>query len=208
MTDLLNIDYLDLPSRSLEEIKDWFNVKEEGHNLESAAHVREKYGDNEIDYGTEKPLWKIIVEAYFTPFTLVLFALAAVSFFTDFIIVPVEEQEVFGPIIIVSLVLLSGTTTLIQTLRSNRSVKELESMVEVTSAIKRNGEYSEIRTEDIVIGDWVRLQAGDMIPADIRLVETKDLFISQTSLTGESYPVEKRAQKEILEVTKIGRAHV
>ncbi len=201
MKDLFNIDYFDLASSSLEEIKSWFNVKEEGHNKESAARVREKYGDNEIDYGTEKPLWKIVVDAYFTPFTLVLFALAVVSFLTDFIFVPVEEQEIFGPIIIIVLVLLSGTMTLIQTLRSNRSVEELESMVEVTSAIKRNGKYSEIRTEDIVVGDWVRLSAGDMIPADIRLVDTKDLFISQTSLTGESYPVEKRAQIEITEVT-------
>ena len=91
--------------------------------------------------------------------------------------------------------------TLIQTIRSNRSVEQLESMVEVTSAVKRDGKYTEIRTEDIVIGDLVRLKAGDMIPADIRLIQTKDLFISQTSLTGESYPVEKRAQTEITEVT-------
>ncbi|MDN6161317.1 MAG: magnesium-translocating P-type ATPase [Atopostipes sp.] len=201
MKDLLNIDYFKLASESLENIKDWFDVKEHGYDNQSAEKIREEYGDNEIDYGTEKPLWKIIVDAYLTPFTLVLFALAAVSFLTDFILVPVEEQEIFGPIIIVVLVLLSGTTTLIQTLRSNQSVEELESMVEVTSAIKRDGEYSEIRTEDIVIGDWVRLKAGDMIPADIRLVETKDLFISQTSLTGESYPVEKRAEAEISEAT-------
>ncbi len=201
MKDLFNIDYFELASESIDKIKDRFTVKEEGHTAESAAKVRDKYGDNEIDYGTEKPLWKIVVEAYFTPFTLVLFALALVSFLTDFVFVPVDEQEIFGPIIIVVLVLLSGTMTLIQTLRSNRSVEELESMVEVTSAVKRDGEYSEIRTEDIVIGDWVRLKAGDMIPADIRLVETKDLFISQTSLTGESYPVEKRANKEISKVT-------
>ncbi len=201
MKDLFKIDYFDLASRPIKEIKDWFGVKEDGYSDEEAARVREEYGDNEIDYGTEKPLWKIVVEAYFTPFTLVLFALAIVSFLTDFIFVPVEEQEIFGPIIIIVLVLLSGTMTLIQTLRSNRSVQELESMVEVTSAIKRDGKYSEIRTEDIVLGDWVRLSAGDMIPADIRLVETKDLFISQTSLTGESYPVEKRAEIEVKEVT-------
>lgn len=201
MKNLLQIDYYDLASRSLEEIKDWFGVKEEGLTTENAANVREKYGDNEIDYGTDKSLWQIVVEAYFTPFTLVLFALAAVSFLTDFILVPVEEQEIFGPIIIIVLVLLSGTMTLIQTLRSNQSVKELESMVEVTSAIKRNGAYSEIRTEDIVLGDLVRLKAGDMIPADVRFIETKDLFISQTSLTGESYPVEKRAKTKITEKT-------
>nr|WP_300003765.1 magnesium-translocating P-type ATPase [Tissierella sp.] len=201
MKNLFDINYFDLASLPLQEIKDKFNVKDEGHSQESAARVREEYGDNEIDYGTDKPLWKIVVEAYFTPFTLVLFVLAAVSFLTDFIFVSVEEQEIIGPVIIIVLVLLSGTMTLIQTLRSNSSVKQLESMVEVTSAIKRDGKYSEIRTEDIVIGDWVRLQAGDMIPADIRLCESKDLFISQTSLTGESFPVEKRADVKITQLT-------
>ena len=201
MKNLFDIDYFDLASRPLEEIEEWFKVKPEGLTDEEAEEIREEYGDNEIDYGTEKPLWKIVVEAYFTPFTLVLFALAAVSFMTDFIFVAVEDQEIFGPIIIVVLVVLSGTMTLVQTLRSNKSVEALESMVEVTSAIKRNGEFSEIRTEDIVVGDWVRLKAGDMIPADIRLVVSKDLFIAQTSLTGESYPVEKRAMSEVVEVT-------
>ena len=199
--NIKNIDYFELASKPIKEIWKLFNATEEGHTSEKADQVREKFGDNEIDYGTEKPLWRIIVEAYFTPFTLVLFGLAFVSFLTDYVFVPAGEQEALGAIIIVVLVLLSGTMTLIQTIRSNKSVEELESMVEVTSAVKRNGTYSEIRTEDIVIGDLVRLKAGDMIPADIRLIQTKDLFISQTSLTGESYPVEKRAATEVTEVT-------
>ena len=104
MKDLLKLDYFELASQSLEQLKEEFSVKEEGYNEESASRVREKYGDNEIDYGTEKSLWQIVKEAYFTPFTLVLFALAAVSFLTDFILVPVEEQEIMGPIIIIVLV--------------------------------------------------------------------------------------------------------
>lgn len=199
--NIKNLDYFELASKPIKEIWKLFNATEEGHSSEKADQVREEFGDNEIDYGTEKPLWRIIVEAYFTPFTLVLFGLAFVSFLTDYVFVPAGEQEALGAIIIVVLVLLSGTMTLIQTIRSNKSVEELESMVEVTSAVKRDGTYSEIRTEDIVIGDLVRLKAGDMIPADIRLIQTKDLFISQTSLTGESYPVEKRADTEVTEVT-------
>ena len=199
--DIKKIDYFELASKPIKEIWEIFDATEDGHSYEKADRVREKFGDNEIDYGTEKSLWHIIVEAYFTPFTLVLFGLAFVSFLTDYVLVPAGEQEALGSLIIVVLVLLSGTMTLIQTIRSNRSVEQLESMVEVTSAVKRDGKYTEIRTEDIVIGDLVRLKAGDMIPADIRLIQTKDLFISQTSLTGESYPVEKRAQTEITEVT-------
>ena len=174
MRDLLTIDYFELASRPISEIKEWFGVKEEGHTEESAAVVREQYGDNEMDYGTEKPLWKTVIEAYFTPFTLVLFALALLSFITDYVMVDPEEQELYGPIIIVVLVFLSGTMTLIQTIRSDKSVEALESMVEVTSAIKREGKFSEIRTEDIVLGDVVHLSAVDIIQADIRLIETKD----------------------------------
>ena len=76
-----------------------------------------------------------------------------ISFLTDYVFVEAAEREILGPIIIVVLIILSGTMSLIQTIRSNQSVEALESMVEVTSAVKREGQYQEIRTEDIVIGD-------------------------------------------------------
>lgn len=198
---LNDLNYFELASKTLKEIQKLFDTSEAGHSSEKADKVREEFGDNEIDYGVEKPMWRIVLDAYITPFTLVLFALAFISFLTDYVFVPGQEKEAMGSMIIVILVLLSGTMTLIQTIRSNRSVEKLESMVEVTSAVKRDGNYSEIRTEDIVIGDLVRLKAGDMIPADIRLMQAKDLFISQASLTGESYPVEKRASTKVVEVT-------
>lgn len=195
------LNYFELASKPIDEIWKLFNTSEEGYTTEEADRVREEAGSNEIDYGVEKPMWRVVLEAYITPFTLVLIALALISFFTDYVLVPEGEEEVIGPVIIILLVILSGTMTLVQTIRSNQSVDELESMVEVTSAVKRNGAYSEIRTEDIVIGDLVQLKAGDMIPADLRLLQTKDLFVSQASLTGESYPVEKRAQTKITEVS-------
>ena len=195
------LGYFELASKPILEIKEIFKVKADGFKENEADQIRTEYGDNEIDYGTEKSLWRYIFEAYFTPFTLVLLSLALISFLTDYVFVEASEREILGPIIIVVLIILSGTMSLIQTIRSNQSVEELESMVEVTSAVKREGKYQEIRTEDIVIGDLVRLKAGDMIPADIRLLNSKDLFVSQTSLTGESHPVEKRALDEIEEPT-------
>ena len=184
--NILELDSFELASKPLKEIWKLFDANEKGHSTKKAEQIREEFGDNEIDYGTEKSMWRLIVEAYFTPFTLVLFGLALVSFLTDYVFAPAGEKDILSALIIVVLVLLSGTMTFIQTIRSNQSVEQLESMVEVTSAVKREGEFKEIRTEDIVIGDIVRLKAGDMIPADIRLTQTKDLFISQTSLTGEA----------------------
>lgn len=191
------LGYFELASKPILEIKEIFKAKADGFKENEADQIRSEYGDNEINYGNEKSLWRYIFEAYFTPFTLVLLGLALISFLTDYVFVDPAEQEILGPIIIVVLIILSGTMSLIQTIRSNQSVEALESMVEVTSAVKREGQYQEIRTEDIVIGDLVRLKAGDMIPADIRLLNSKDLFVSQTSLTGESHPVEKRAKDEV-----------
>lgn len=201
MKDILKLNYFELASKTRTEIWGLLNASDAGRSSSEAAEIREEFGDNTIEFGEEKSLWKSIFEAYITPFTLVLVALAAISFLTDYALVPSLERELYTPIIIMIMVFLSGTMTLVQSLRSDRSVNQLESLIEVTSAVKRDGEFTEIRTEDIVLGDLVRLKAGAMIPADMRLMQTKDLFISQASLTGESYPVEKKAQAEVVDVT-------
>lgn len=201
MKEIIKLNYFELASKPLTEILKIYDTNEAGRTTEEAAEVRAAFGDNTIDFGEEKSLWKTVVESYITPFTLVLAVLAGISFMTDYVLAPVSEKELYSPIIIIILVLLSGSMTLIQSIRSNRSVEQLESMIEVTSAVKRDGIFREIRTEDIVLGDIIRLKAGDMIPADMRLIRTKDLFISQASLTGESYPVEKKANAAVTEVT-------
>ncbi|RDC48317.1 magnesium-translocating P-type ATPase, partial [Acinetobacter sp. RIT592] len=116
-----------------------------------------------------------------------------ISFITEYLLAAPADKDLFGVIIIFAMVLVSGTMTLIQSVRSNQAAEKLKSLVKVTAAVKRDGEYKEIPMEEIVCGDQVRLSAGDMIPADMRLLSAKDLFISQAALTGESYPVEKHA---------------
>lgn len=81
--------------------------------------------------------------------------------------------------------------------------EELKKMVKVTDNVKRNGQYTEIPADEIVVGDLVQLSARDMIPADVRLLKTKDLFINQSALTGEFYPVEKLAEWPILKARRI-----
>lgn len=135
-----------------------------------------------------------ILKAYITPFTLVLIALGIISFITEYVLAAPGDKDLFGVAIIFTMVIVSGTMTLIQSVRSNQAAEKLKSLVKVTAAVKRNGEYTEIPMEEIVCGDLVRLSAGDMIPADMRLLSAKDLFISQAALTGESYPAEKHAK--------------
>ena len=127
-----------------------------------------------------------ILKAYITPFTLVLIALGIISFITEYVLAAPGDKDLFGVAIIFTMVIVSGTMTLIQSVRSNQAAEKLKSLVKVTAAVKRNGEYTEIPMEEIVCGDLVRLSAGDMIPADMRLLSAKDLFISQAALTGKA----------------------
>lgn len=95
-------------------------------------------------------------------------------------------------VIILTMVLISGTLRFIQESRSGSAAEKLLAMITTTCTVSRKGEKAmEIPMDDLVVGDIVHLSVGDMIPADIRILDAKDLFVSQASLTGESEPVEK-----------------
>ena len=95
-------------------------------------------------------------------------------------------------LIILAMVVISGTLRFVQESRSGNAAEKLLSLITTTcTVIRKNKEKTEIPMEELVVGDLVHLSAGDMIPADVRILEAKDLFVSQASLTGESEPVEK-----------------
>jgi len=89
------------------------------------------------------------------------------------------------------MIILSGAIKLFQEGRSSKSSEKLKQMIKTTTAVKRNGLIKERSIEEVLPGDIIKLSAGDMIPADLRIISAKDLFITQSSLTGESEPVEK-----------------
>lgn len=88
------------------------------------------------------------------------------------------------------MVILSGTMSFVQSVKSSNAVEKLQNMIKVTATVIRDKKQMEIPIEEVVCGDLVQLSAGDMIPADLRLIQSKDLFVSQSSLTGESFPIE------------------
>ncbi|WP_297077656.1 magnesium-translocating P-type ATPase, partial [uncultured Enterococcus sp.] len=181
--------------KTIQNILEYFDTSHKGLTAEQAEQMRERYGDNKISSGKKTPFILEVIKAYITPFTLVLISLGIISFFTEFVLPPKGDKDLFGVIIIFTMVIVSGTMTLIQSVKSSQAAEKLTSMVKVTSLVKRDGMYNEIPMEEIVCGDRVKLAAGDMIPADMRIISAKDLFISQSALTGESYPVEKRAEE-------------
>lgn len=183
--------------KTVANVFETFHTSKKGLSEKQASIARERYGDNKISYGKKTPFILEVLKAYITPFTLVLIGLGLTSITTDVLMAAPADRDYFGSAIIFTMVIISGTMTLIQSIRSNHAAEKLKSLVKVTATVRRKNQFLELPIEEIVCGDVVKLSAGDMIPADVRLTVTKDLFVSQSALTGESYPVEKRAESQI-----------
>ncbi|MCT4469692.1 magnesium-translocating P-type ATPase [Mycoplasma sp. HS2188] len=153
----------------------------------------EIYGSNKLDKKSNNTLWNKIVTSFFNPFSIILIVLSLISLVTDVILKLVnnEKAEPATMIIILSMVLLSGILHLVEEIRSSSSSDKLIKMISTTARVQRNGIYYELPLEEIVVGDIIVLAAGDIIPADVRILSAKDLFVSQSSLTGESHSIEK-----------------
>ena len=178
----------------IDAIYEKLDTTPEGIDESRVEEYREKYGDNKITRGKKVPLMKHLFDSFASPFTLILLCLVIVSIFTDVIMVAPGQANYATVIIIVAMVLLSGVLRFVQETRSGNAAESLLKMIKTTTNVQRQGkENEEIPLEDVVVGDIVHLAAGDMIPADVRIIRAKDLFISQSALTGESVAVEKIA---------------
>ena len=152
---------------------------------------RDTYGENVITKGQEDSMIKKIYESIINPFTVILLVIALVSFITNVWLAKPGEQDPTTSIIIVTLVLISGGIRFIQELRSDKAASNLSRMIVNTATVLRDGSEQEIPIDEIVVGDVIKLSAGDMIPADVVLIDSRDFFVQQSGLTGESDPVEK-----------------
>ena len=173
-----------------------------GHDAEAVSASRAKYGSNKVTREKKKSLPRRLADAFINPFTAILFFLALVSTTTDMVFpyfslfgsTP-EDFDCLTIVIILTMVIISGTLRFVQESRSGNAAERLLAMITTTCTVTRKGqEKVEIPMDELVVGDIVHLSAGDMIPADVRILEAKDLFVSQASLTGESEPVEKLPQ--------------
>ena len=164
-----------------------------GLTAEQAEAAREKYGSNRLAKPKRKSAPRRLLEAFADPFSLVLLLLAVVSAFTDIVFVAPAQRNYMTVGIITVMVAVSGVLRFVQETRSGNVAEKLSAMIHTTACLERDGVRQELPMEEIAVGDIVHLSAGDMIPADLRILNAKDLFISQSALTGESEPVEKTA---------------
>lgn len=182
-----------------------------GLDLDEVNQNRIKFGSNKVTHEKKKSFFKRLISAFINPFTAILLCLAIVSTTTDMIFPyfslfgsQPEDFDCLTVVIIFTMVFISGMLRFVQEARSGNAAAKLLAMITTTCTVKRkNEDKSEIFMDDLVVGDIVYLSAGDMIPADVRIIEAKDLFISQASLTGESEPIEKTADTIKQEVATI-----
>ena len=175
-----------------EELLTKFGTSADGVEERLVGSYRDRYGSNKVTRGKKTSLAARLFKAFVNPFTVVLFGLGIMSFFAEVVWAEPDEEGILGVIIISVMVLISGILRFVQETRSGNAAENLLKMIKTTTNVRRkeNG-ASEISIEEVVVGDIVHLSAGDMIPADMRIIQAKDLFISQSALTGESEPVEK-----------------
>ena len=176
-----------------DKVLEVFNSSLEGISEKEADKRLKEYGLNKIPHKNKKTIFKRIAEGFINPFTLILFALAVISIFTDILIPFFKNEEIsFLTVIIIStMITVSGLIRFIQEYKSDNASEKLLNMIKSSSIVLRENIKKEINSENLTVGDIVFINAGNIIPADIRIIESNNLTVSQSVLTGESEPLEK-----------------
>ena len=171
----------------------FYHTSLKGLDQEQVEENRDLYGENTITKGQEDSIFKKIYESIINPFTIILLVIAFISLVTNVWLAKPGQEDPTTSIIIVVLVLISGGIRFVQELRSDKATTNLSKMIVNTATVIRDGLEQELPIDELVVGDLVKLSAGDMIPADVILFESRDFFVQQSGLTGESDAVEKLA---------------
>lgn len=173
---------------SLKNIDDF--IKENNIDTKNGLNEKQieeninKYGLNEIRQNKPKQWYNYFFESLLSPFNLILLGIAVVLIYTDVIL---PETKNYSNIIVI--LILTAVSTLLEfseVFKSNKAAEKLKSLIETKALVLRNGREEKIALNQITVGDIIILSAGDIIPADLKIIEAKDLYVSQSTLTGES----------------------
>lgn len=165
----------------------------QGCTGQEAEERRTRYGSNRLAGRASDTVLYRLRRAFINPFSIVLFVLALISFVTDVLLASNFSRDMTTVAIILAMLLISGVVRLVQELRAKRVADHLTGMIAANVQVLRDGRWTELSSTQLVVGDQVRLAAGDRVPADLRLIAANDLFVSQSVITGESAILEKNA---------------
>ncbi len=160
-----------------------------------------RYGKNEIKGNKPKRWHNYFFESLFSPFNSILMGIILVLLYTD---VYLPEKPSWANIIVIAVLIIASTLLeFFEEFRSNRAAEKLKELVATTATVLRDGKQISIPINEVTLGDIVLLSAGSMIPADLRIIEAKDLYVGQSSLTGESDAVRKEANSKLLNESEL-----
>jgi Mg2+-importing ATPase len=192
-----DFDYVSAP---IEAVFEKLNTSAKGLSEAEAKSRLEEYGYNEPARKKKRTILFQILSKFVNPLVIVFLIIAGFSLFFG---------ERIQALFVILMAIMSVSLSFIQEYRAGKETEKLSEMVRATTTVYRNGKAKEVKIREIVPGDIVDLFAGDMVPADLRIISCKDLFINQASLTGESFPIEKIAElihpksKSVSELTNI-----
>lgn len=172
-----------------------FKITDKGLSEKDVIERTNKYGYNEVTQTKSKKWYHYLFRSLFTPFNSILIGIALVLSYTDVYLA--EDPNYANIIVILVLVAVSTFLDFFSEYRSNLAAEKLKQLVSTTTTVIRNGEKKNIPFRELVLGDTVILSAGDMIPADLRIIESKDLYVGQSTLTGESDAIKKLESTEL-----------
>ena len=179
---------------SKDEFLEKYKVKETGLSTKKAEENIRNLGLNEIKQAKPKKWYHYFLESLLTPFNCILIGISIILVYTDIYLAEVPSYA--NIIVIAVLVIASTLLDFFESYRSNKAAEKLKEMVATTAVVIRNGKEVEVPVKNITLGDIVLLSAGSLIPADLRIIEAKDLYVGQSSLTGESDSVKKSVELE------------
>ena len=184
-----------------EDFKKKHNVSDKGLSSAKAAENFRNLGPNQVKQSKPKKWYNYFFASLFSPFNSILLGISFILIYTD-IILP-ENPSPANIIVIAVLIIVSTLLEFIEVFRSNNAAEKLKELVETTATVIRNGKEKKIPIKEVTLNDIVVLSAGDMIPADLRIIESKDLYVGQSSITGESDAVRKLTNTELESIDDI-----
>ena len=184
-----------------EDFKKKHKVSDKGLSSAKAAENFRNLGPNQVKQSKPKKWYNYFFASLFSPFNSILLGISFILIYTD-IILP-ENPSPANIIVIAVLIIVSTLLEFIEVFRSNNAAEKLKELVETTATVIRNGKEKKIPIKEVTLNDIVVLSAGDMIPADLRIIESKDLYVGQSSITGESDAVRKLTNTELESINDI-----
>lgn len=174
---------------------------EKGLSNEQVENRLSTYGKNEMKQKKQKKWYNYLLDSLLSPFNIILMGITIILIYTDIILT--SPPSYANIIVILVLVLASTLLEFFEVYNSNKAAEKLKDLVATTCTVIRNETKIKIPLNEITIGDVILLSAGDIIPADVRVLEAKDLYITQSSLTGESDSVKKSSSTELSSIDEI-----